>query len=36
MFTILKWIAALVLAAVIWLVAQITFEYFHPYRRRTH
>jgi len=33
MATTLKWIAAALLAGLAWLVAQITVEYFRPYRK---
>jgi hypothetical protein len=33
MFTIVKWIAAVLLAGLAWLVAGFTDEYFRPYKK---
>jgi hypothetical protein len=33
MFTILKWIAAVLVAGLMWLVAGYTDEYFRPYKK---
>lgn len=34
MFTIIKWIAAALLAGLAWLVGKYTTEYFKPYKRK--
>ena len=34
MFTLLKWIAAALLAGLTWLVGKYTAEYFHPYNKK--
>jgi hypothetical protein len=35
MITALKWILAILLAGLTWVVVQVTIEYYRPYRRIT-